>query len=314
MPETKNTIHSQKQNVMFMTEFKPITIQDKELITSYIIPANFPDCDLSFANLCSWHFITESSFAIIHQHLVIRFTTPEGNHEYFMPFGEGSLIAVIDELLTLAQDNNEPLCLRGITPDIQTKLEQYFPTLFEYSSDRDYSDYIYSRQDLTELKGKNYQPKRNHVNKFRKEYEFSYEPLTLDTIPECLQFEAEWCIKHGYIENENIRNERRALTFALHHFEELNLTGAIIRISGKLVAFTFGAPINHDTFGVHYEKADINIDGIYSAINQHFAAYLPEQYIYLNREEDLGIPGLRQAKLSYHPVILLEKIRAIRKL
>ena len=313
MQETKNRIHSQEQIVTFMKVFKPITIQDKELITSYIFPANEQDCDLSFANLCSWHFMTEASYAIIHHQLVIRFTNTEGIHEYFMPFGEGSLIPVIEELEACATANNEPLCLRGLQSQTQDKLEQYYPTLFEYSSDRDYFDYIYNRQDLAELKGKNYQPKRNHVNKFKKEYEFTYEPLTPTVIPECLQFESEWCLKHGYIENENIRNERRALTFAFHHFTELNLYGAVIRIAGKIVAFTFGAPINHNTFGVHYEKADINIDGVYSAINQYFAAHLPEKYIFLNREEDLGIPGLRQAKLSYHPVLLLEKVKATKK-
>ena len=120
-------------------------------------------------------------------------------------------------------------------------------------------------------------------------------------------------MKHGYIENDNIRNERRSLTTAFKHWNELDLTGFIIRIEGKIIAFTFGHPINHNTFGIHYEKADVNIDGAYSAINQHFAASLPEQYIYLNREEDLGIPGLRQAKLSYHPVKMLKKARAILK-
>lgn len=310
MQETKNRIHSQEQIVTSMTEFKPITIQDKELITSYILPANEQDCDLSFANLCSWQFMTESSYAMIHNQLVIRFTNPDGGYEYFLPFGDGSMLPVIDELEEYARATGEPLCLRGVVPEMREKLEQYIPTLFEYTGDRDYYDYIYNRQDLAELKGKHYQPKRNHVNKFRKEYAFTYEPLTDAVIPECLQFEAEWCMKHGYIENENIRNERRALTFAFRHFDELDLCGAVIRIGGKIVAFTFGAPINHNTFGVHYEKADISIDGVYSAINQHFAASLPEQYIYLNREEDLGIPGLRQAKLSYHPVKLLEKTKA----
>lgn len=313
MQQTKNRILSQEQIIMSMPEFKSITIEDKELITSYIRPANERDCDLSFANLCSWQFLTESSYAICHHHLVIRFTQPEGGHVYFMPFGQGSLIPVIEELKACAQAEHEPLCLRGSMPEMREKLEQYFPTLFEYSSERDYFDYIYSRQNLSELKGKYYQPKRNHINKFRKEYEFTYAPLTEEVIPECLQFEAEWCMKHGYIENENIRNERRALTFALHHFNELGLSGAVIKIKGKLAAFTFGAPINHDTFGVHYEKADISIDGVYSAINQLFASRLPEEYVYLNREEDLGIPGLRQAKLSYHPEILLEKAIARRK-
>ncbi len=313
MEATKNKIHSQPETRMYMTTFSPITIQDKDLITSYIYHSESKDCELSFANLCSWHFMTESSFAIINHQLVIRFLHPEGFHEYFLPIGRENPLPAIKELEKQAAAENAPLIFRGILPELKDKLEAFYPHAFEYKSDRNYFDYIYKRQDLAELKGKNYQPKRNHVNKFRKAYEFNYVPLTAESVPECLQFEAEWCMKHGYIENENIRNEGRALTFALHHFETLGLTGAIIRTEGKLAAFTFGAPISQETFGVHYEKADIHIDGIYSAVNQLFAANLPEQYIYLNREEDLGIPGLRQAKLSYHPTILLEKARAIKK-
>lgn len=314
MQATKNRIHSQEQTAISMTEFKPITLQDKDIIIPYLLNSQERDCDFSFANLCSWHFMTESSYAIINQQLVIRFLHPEGFHEYFMPWGEGSLLPTIHQLEECARAEHVSLYLKGTMPGMQNKLEQVYPTLFEYSSDRDYFDYIYSRQDLAELKGKHYQPKRNHVNKFNKEYQSVYEPLTPAVIPECLQFESEWCMKHGYIENENIKNERRAMTFALHHFNELNLTGAIIRIEGKIVAFTFGAPITTDTFGIHYEKADISIDGVYSAINQYFASHLPEQYIYLNREEDLGIPGLRQAKLSYHPALLLQKARAVKKI
>ena len=295
-----------------MIDFKPIGLNDKKQITSYLLPSEEKDCDLSFANLCSWQFITESSYAIVEKQLVIRFRHSTGGHEYFMPQGKGCLISVIDILVKQAEAEDEPLYLRGCTPDLQKKLEQYYPTLFEYRSDRDFFDYIYLRQNLAELQGKNYQPKRNHVNKFRKEYSYSYQPLSLENISACLQFESEWCIKHGYIENENIRNERRALTYALHHFDELGLVGAVLYVEGKIVAFTFGAPINYNTFGVHYEKADISIDGAYSAINQEFASRLPENFVYLNREEDLGITGLRKAKLSYHPISLLEKTRAIK--
>ena len=179
--------------------------------------------------------------------------------------------------------------------------------------DRDYFDYVYQRQDLAELKGKHYQPKRNHVNKFKREYNFTAEPLTQQAVAECLEFEASWCRVHGYEEDENILNERQAMVYAFEHWERLGLRGLVIRVEGKVAAFTFGAPINHDTFGVHFEKADIRIDGAYSAVNQFFAASLPEEYVYLNREEDLGIPGLRQAKLSYQPAFLLEKIRAVKK-
>lgn len=296
-----------------MIHFKPIDITDQDLFSSYLYASEEKDCDFSFANLCSWHFLTESSYAIIEQFLVIRFVNQQGEHEYFMPLGTGNRQAVIEILQACAQQEQVPFCLRGIRPRIQEELEQYFPGQFEYISDRDYFDYIYLRQDLVELKGKNYQPKRNHVNKFQKEYRYSYQPLSPELIPDCLQFEATWCMRHGYIENENIRNERRALTYALHHFDALNLSGGVLFVEDRLAAFTFGTPINHNTFGIHFEKADIHIDGIYSAINQEFAAHLPEQYLYLNREEDLGIPGLRQAKLSYHPVLLLEKTKAIRK-
>ncbi len=295
-----------------MISFQPITPNDKELITSYILPSGQQDCDLSFANLCSWHFMSESAFAVVDNRLILRFTNEDGQHEYFMPIGDGNLIPIVDKLSEQADAEKEPLILRGILPGTREILEQYYPTLFEYTANRDYFDYIYRRQDLAELKGKNYQPKRNHVNKFKKEYRFDFQPLTPELIPECLLFEAEWCMKHGCEENENIRNERQALTFALDHYNELPLSGAVIHVEGKIAAFTFGAPISHDTFGIHFEKADISLDGAYSIINQQFAASLPEQYLWLNREEDMGIPGLRQAKTSYHPAKLLEKCRAVK--
>lgn len=295
-----------------MTTFYPITLTDKKLITSYIIPSYAQDCDFSFTNLCGWHFMNESSYAIIKNQLIIRFTNENGQHEYLILPGQDNIIQIVDELEECAQREGTPLVIRGILPETKEVLEQYYPTLFEYYTDRDYFDYIYLRQELVELKGKNYQPKRNHVNKFKKEYEYTYFPLTPEWIPECIAFEADWCIKHGYMENENIKNERRALTFSLNHYDQLDLTGGLIHVHNKIVAFTFGSPINHNTFGVHFEKADINIDGAYNIINQEFSSRLPQQYTYLNREEDLGIPGLRQAKQSYHPALLLEKCKAIK--
>lgn len=295
-----------------MIQFKPITIKDKDLITSYIIPGENPDCDFSFTNLFSWHFLNNSGYAIINGHLVVRFINENNLTEYFMPIGQGNITTVIETLDKCAREEGQPLRIRGIFPETRDILDKLYPTLFEYEADRDYFDYIYFRKDLVELKGKNYQPKRNHVNKFKKEYSFEYLPLAPALIPECMDFEAQWCIKHGCEENENIKNERKALTTALEHFNELEICGAVIKVDNHIVAFAFGSPINYNTFGVHFEKADISIDGAYSIINQEFAAHIPEQYVYLNREEDLGIPGLRQAKQSYHPVTLLEKCIAVK--
>lgn len=294
-----------------MNEFKLIDIGDRELLTSLLLPTESQDCDLSFANLFTWHFQTASSYAVLHGVPVIRFSHPEEGHEYLLPPLGETLLPVVEELKERARLSGERLCLRGSAPELQQLLEGHYPSQFEYRSDRDYYDYLYNRLDLAELKGKHYQPKRNHVNRFRKSYDCLFEPLTPSCIPECLEFEAAWCRRHGYAESQTIRDERKSLTIAFRHWEELGLTGEVIRLEGRIIAFTFGHPINHNTFGVHYEKADIGIDGAYSAINRHFAASLPPQYTYLNREEDLGIPGLRQAKLSYHPVKLLEKTRAI---
>ena len=302
-----------------MDDFKIIGIEDKEIIEEYIIPSDERDCDLSFANLCSWQFITESSYAVMDGLLVIRFAHPKWGHEYFMPMNKrgeadrAQALQVLEQLAREADTKQEPLCLRGVSPALEEELTGSRLGDFNFVKDRDYFDYVYQRQDLAELKGKHYQPKRNHVNKFKREYNFTAEPLTQQAVAECLEFEASWCRVHGYEEDENILNERQAMVYAFEHWERLGLRGLVIRVEGKVAAFTFGAPINHDTFGVHFEKADIRIDGAYSAVNQFFAASLPEEYVYLNREEDLGIPGLRQAKLSYQPAFLLEKIRAVKK-
>ena len=125
--------------------------------------------------------------------------------------------------------------------------------------------------------------------------------------------EAEWCKANNCHEQEALAAERQSLTYALNHFEQLGLTGGVLHVSGKIAAFTFGMPINNQTFDVCIEKANTEIEGAYTMINYEFVNHIPEQYIYINREEDLGIEGLRKAKMSYHPEILLEKCMAILK-
>lgn len=296
-----------------MTGFTPITLQDKPLITSYTSVYAPRDCDFSFFNLCAWHFSNESSFAEIGNSLVIRFRTKDNRLIYLMPIGAGNLTEILPLLEEEAAAEGQPLRLQGDYPRMRTELEKYYPTLFEYTVHREYADYVYRRSDLTGLKGKNYQPKRNHINKFLKEYDYTYTPLTPDMLPLCLEFESKWCMEHDYMEQESLKEERKALTFGIRHYEILGLSGGAIWVDGEMAAFTFGSPINNETFDINAEKANIRIDGAYSMINKEFAAHLPEQYIYIDREEDLGIPGLRQAKLSYHPIFLTEKCIAIKK-
>lgn len=290
-----------------MITFKDITLQDKETLTTYTLNSCRRNCDLSFSNLCSWRFLYDTQFAIVDGFLVFKFWAG-GELAYMMPVGAGNLSPVLKELVEDAHREAHPFCMLGVCSCMREELEAILPGQFAFTTDRDYADYIYLRSDLSTLKGKKFQSKRNHINKFRNTYpNHQYTPITPNRIQECLDLEAEWCKVNHCDQQEGTGNERRALIYALHHFEELGLTGGILHVDGKIVAFTFGMPINQDTFGVHVEKADTSIDGAYAVINYEFANHIPEQYTYINREEDLGLEGLRKAKLSYQPEIILEK-------
>lgn len=296
-----------------MITFKDVTIRDKDTITQYTMNSCRRNCDLSFSNLCSWRFLYNTQFAIVDGFLIFKFWAA-GELAYMMPVGEGDLKKVLEALIEDARREGGPFCMLGVCSCMCEDLEAIMPGQFTFTADRDYADYIYLRSDLATLKGKKFQSKRNHINKFRNTYpDYEYLPITPERVSECLQLEAEWCKANDCDQQEGTGNERRALIYALEHFEELGLTGGLLRVDGKIVAFTFGMPINKETFGVSVEKADTNIDGAYAMINYEFANHIPEQYIYMNREEDLGIEGLRKAKLSYQPVTILEKYMACLK-
>jgi len=292
--------------------FKPITIEDKDVITAYTYSSNFMNCDFAFSNMCSWHFLYNSEFAIEDDFLFIRFHIKH-YRVYMFPIGTGNLKQAIEKIENDARKNENQLRIFGITLSGKNQMEKLFPGEFTYTANRNYFDYIYLREDLQLLKGKKYQPKRNHINKFTKNHSFTYLPITREMIPECLELEYKW-YQANYTEEdaEALKFENRSMLYALNHFDALGLTGGAIQVENEIIAFSYGSPVNQNTFTVHVEKADIRFDGIFSVINREFVTRLPEQYRYINREEDLGIPGLRKAKLSYQPAILLEKNRALK--
>ena len=228
--------------------------------------------------------------------------------------GRSSLRAVVEVLMADARSQGVPFCLAGINEEMIPRLEQAMPGRFTFSCERDYADYLYLRRDLASLAGRRLQPKRNHINQFLRRYpQYEYLTVTPAHIGECLRLEDEWYQANPAHWHEGAEAERAAVCYALRHWEVLGLTGGLLRVEGRTVAFTFGMPINGDTFGVHAEKADARVEGAYAMINREFARRIPERFTYVNREEDLGIAGLRQAKLSYHPVKLLNKYHAVLK-
>jgi hypothetical protein len=271
--------------------------------------------------MCSWRFLYNSEFALENDLLLIRFDISENRRDnehkhkaYMFPLGDGDLVHAIQLLEEDALQHGHPLCMLGVTEIGKNALEKAMPNTFHFMPQRDYFDYVYLHSDLSQLTGKKYQPKRNHVNKFRKTYHYDYLPIIPAIVPHCLDLENQWYDNNkNHADPQSLAYEKQSMTFALHHFEALGLIGGAISVDDRIVAFSYGSPINHNTFGIHVEKADVNFDGVFSAINQEFAQHIPEQYVYINREEDLGLPGLRQAKLSYHPHILLEKNTALKR-
>ncbi len=225
-----------------------------------------------------------------------------------MPVGTGDVKPVLEALIEDAEEMGAKLRMLGVCVGTKADIEAAMPGRFTFTEDRDYFDYIYLRTDLATLKGKRFQAKRNHINKFKKQYpDYEYKPLTPGLVPECLKLEEEWCRANNCEEQLALGAERKSMTYALNNLEALGLTGGVLHVNGKIAAFTYGAPINHETWDTCVEKADTEIEGSYAMINYEYANHIAEQYIYVNREEDLGLEGLRKAKLSYQPVILLEK-------
>lgn len=294
-----------------MTEFKEITQKDKDIIQRFTLEGEGRNCDLSFANLCSWSFLYHTSYAIMDDFLLLRFFV-ENELAYMMPIGKGEIRIVLEALMEDARRLDAPFRLLGVSEEAKTMLEKEFRDMFSFTEDRDYFDYIYLRSDLTTLVGKKYQPKRNHINKFRKVYpQYDYCELTSELIPECLKLEETWCRANGCCEEIALSAERRSMTYALTHMQELGVTGGVLHVDGQIVAFTYGTPINHDTWDVCVEKADTEIEGSYAMINYEYVNHIDEKYVYINREEDLGLEGLRKAKLSYQPHLLLKKYIAV---
>ena len=303
-----------------MIRFKDVTIHDKETIESYTMWGSGQNCDLSFANIIIWRFLYNTQYAIVDDYLVFRFYA--GHHlAYMMPIarpkpnGEGVLRVEpceecdINVIKAIREDSiamGHPLLILGVSNYMCDIIDSHMPDMFNAKPERDYADYIYTREKLVRLSGKKLQGKRNHINKFKSLYpQYVYRPLTPDLIPHCVELERKWRMAQG--SPDGATEELRAMTCAFDNWDNLQLMGGTIWVDETLVAFTFGAPINHCTFDVCVEKADTSYEGAYAIINQEFASHLPEDYFYINREEDMGDDGLRQAKLSYKPDILLVK-------
>ncbi len=297
-----------------MIEFRDIELSHKEFIESYTRCSGVRNCDLSFANMYCWQTTFGSAWAIIDGYLIIRFRIGGGDElGYMQPIrcdGSFNFARIIPRLAQDAHANGQRLRIIGLTDEGRTTLNVVHHDNFAFHSNRDMEDYIYLRSDLESLSGKRFQPKRNHFNQFGKLYKYSYQPLTPQHFEGCISLCNKWREEHGE-DKTTLSPEMLSINKAFENFEALDLYGGILIIDDKVVAFTYGSAINDTTFCTHIEKCDTSYTGIYSAINKLFTASLPPQFTHINREEDMGIEGLRKSKLSYYPTDLQVKYTAI---
>ena len=223
-----------------------------------------------------------------------------------------------EKLLALFRERKRPLYLMGIEKDYAEFLAGYTGVKFTVTEDRDNEDYVYLAEKLISLSGRKLHSKKNHLNAFHKLYpQAEYLPITQELIPLCRkELESWYHLRAETLREEEqeddpfIGYERAAIHEIFDNYADFQLKGGVIRIDGRVVAFTFGEQLNDDTAVIHVEKADPSVRGAYPAINQGFVAHAWADMKYINREEDMGLPGLRKAKESYKPEKMIEKFNA----
>ena len=286
--------------------FKKLQIEDKQKYEAFFKNNDRMGCEYTFACNFIWQDVFHASFDVINGAYVSK-TARENENVYNFPIGEEKdIISAMNYILELEK---EKTVFRGILKQHIDFINENFPGKFSFSSNRDEFDYVYLSEKLINLSGKKYQSKRNLINRFCDNSEWVYEEISRDNVNECIALNLKWSDERD-ASNIEIRKELGAANTALSHFEELGLIGGLIRLNGKVIAYSMGEKLTDDTFVIHFEKADDSIKGAYQIINNEFAKRNCKEYKYINREEDNGEEGLRKAKLSYKPEMLIEKFEA----
>lgn len=288
-----------------MLEFKTIELSDKPWIDSLLKISDFGGCEYCFANNMAWRRMYDTQITR-YKDFYIPCSFKDGIHFTF-PAGGGDYSEVFGEMRKFSEAKGYPLTIGSVTPRQFDIFKELFPPdSYSISTDEGGWDYVYLSSDLAELKGKKYHGKRNHLKKLLA-MDYTYEPLTEKDFDDCITYAANTYNSDRGYDDFSKQCEQFAINTYFENFHELSLTGGILRVGGDIAAFTIGERINSSTLGVHIEKANAEIDGAYPAINNFYSADAGKDFEYINREEDLGIEGLRKAKRSYHPAFMIEK-------
>ena len=298
-----------------MLEWSIPEAEDEDWINSCIAVSGTMASDASFANIYLLRNKYSTKISRYKDFIIRKYSGKGARCGYTFPLGKGDVAKALAEIEKDAKECGERLQFAFVTEEQKEVLENAMPARFCYSSDAGDSDYIYLRSELASLSGKAFHKKKNHFSKFVRTYpDYKYYEIGACNIYHAQKVADAWYYEHLQDEDASQLAEYKAIKEALENFEELGLIGGIIYVNDSPCAMTIASKINENTVDVHFEKAvgEYALNGGYAAINKLFSEKL-DGVTWLNREEDIGIEGLRKAKLSYRPKIMLKKYSAVEK-
>lgn len=293
--------------------FNNIDISSKEIMDRYFNIVDYEACEYSFTTLYMWKDLYNLRYYYEDRFMVIMGQDKEEQF-FIQPLADIENIKYAMEFIFNYFDSvNKNINMRAITKEFKGYLNSQYPNKFKYMEDRNSFDYIYEGESLRTLQGRKNQKKRNHLNYFLKEYEnrFEYKLLSEENFDECNYLLESWMDNKEI--TEDIKTENRAINRLFKNYKQLknNIKVCGVYIDDKLEAFSIGEKLTKDMALIHIEKANFNLRGLYQYVNQQFILNEFDDIEFVNREDDLGIEGLRKAKLSYHPVKFVEKFNVI---
>lgn len=292
-----------------MIDFERLTLADKELYENYLKKDRCDrGCDFTFPNAYVWG---RQHCAELFGHFVI-FAQYDRQMLYPFPIGDGDKKPVLDAIIEDAAARGIHCCISGICEGAKDEIERLYPGKFHFHSDEGAFDYVYAIDDLADLAGKKYDGKRNHIARFEDACpNYRCEEINEGNIEKVKSMIDGWYAERkAKNPDADFHFEQTAISKALRHRETLGLDGIALIYGGEVVGVTLGCFLTPDTFDVQFEKAHTDIPGAYAAVNRDFARYIREKYPdvkYLDREDDMGLEGLRRAKKSYHPHHMIKK-------
>lgn len=296
--------------------FRQLTLDDKAVFDRILSRLQPESSDLTFTNLFMWQY--NYGLQIFYDesldYIFLWAKPPKWKNFFLPPAGDWTnpekLKRALHFMEEWAKTEGFEFLIRRTPKELAEALRKADPTLL-FKEERNTYDYLYLTADLINLAGRKFHGKRNHLNQFLRKYQWEYQVMDPDLAVECLNLETDWFNLQE--EDREMDDENRAMAAVLSNFKTLGVTGGVIKVDGKIQALAVGEELNTRMAVIHIEKANTEFDGMYAAINQQFAANAWSGYEYLNREEDMGIEGLRKAKLSYNPVRMVEKYSVGRK-